>query len=346
MQALGRNSSIARDFETEWWVGNTRLIDISGRLLGAHIAHAGLIVFWAGAITLLDISNLIPNVPLPEQNLLLLPRLANLGWGIGADGIVVDTYPYFVIGILHLISSAVLGAGGLYHTIRGPESLKDTPNFNYEWNDPKSLGFILGQHLVILGLGALLFVLKAVKYGGLYDTSVGSVHTVNPNLFPPRIFGYLFGITPHGWDPRGIAAVDNLPDLVGGHVWIAIICIAGGAWHILVPPNSWAKKQFVYNGDGILSYSLAGVGLMAIISSFFLSNPMVYPVEIFGGDHTTFILIQLLLGVTFLGGHVWHNFLGQSKEERLNEESYFSAMIAGVVMIALVITSFAISVAS
>ena len=35
-----------------WYVGNARLINLSGRLLGAHIAHTGLIVFWAGAMML------------------------------------------------------------------------------------------------------------------------------------------------------------------------------------------------------------------------------------------------------------------------------------------------------
>lgn len=33
---------------TPWWSGNARLTDLSGRLLGAHVAHAGLIVLCVG----------------------------------------------------------------------------------------------------------------------------------------------------------------------------------------------------------------------------------------------------------------------------------------------------------
>ncbi|MFW6367896.1 MAG: hypothetical protein ACOCZG_01945 [Halothece sp.] len=90
-------------------------------------------------------------------------------------------YPYLAIGMLPLVASAVLAAGGLYHVFRGAAVLKDGSGlvafFHYDWDDPKKLSRILGAHLLFLGIGALLFVGKAMVWGGLYDPAIA-----NPRL--------------------------------------------------------------------------------------------------------------------------------------------------------------------
>ncbi|MEH2450180.1 chlorophyll a/b binding light-harvesting protein [Nostoc sp.] len=305
--------TLAEDTNLSWLVGNARLIDLSNQLLGAHIAHAGLIMFWAGAITISEVTRFIPSVPMYEQGLTLLPHLATLGWGVGAGGEVVDTYPYFVIGILHLVASAVLGAGGLFHVFRGPVILYSAggqaAKFHYEWNDPKQLGLILGHHLIILGLGAFLLVLKATIFGGIYDTNVENVRLIsNPNLNPVTIFGYLVGLKDGSWTPLGMASVDNLEDVIGGHIWVGFILIAGGAWHILVQPFTWVRRILpIQNGEEILSYSLLGLALMAWISAVFVAyNTTVYPREFYGYERLGFADIQFFLGVVAFLGYVWH----------------------------------------
>ncbi len=295
-----------------WLSGNARLIDLSGQLLGAHIAHAGLIMFWAGSITLLEVDRFLPNIPLNEQGLLLIPNLARLGWGVGASGEIVNLYPYFVIGILHLVASAVLGAGGLFHVFRGAANLKEASGratkFHYEWNNPQQLGFILGHHLIFLGAAALLFVGKAMFWGGIYDAVAGNVRLVSdPTLNPVTILGYLFGFSDGVWNPLGMAAVDNLEDIIGGHIWVGVACIAGGAWHIVKEPFGWGRNAFIYNGHAILSYSLAGVALMAFTSGYFVAfNDIAFPPELYGADLSQFSGVQFSLCGIFLGGHVWH----------------------------------------
>ncbi|MBO1047173.1 MAG: photosystem II reaction center protein CP43 [Dolichospermum sp. LBC05a] len=269
-----------------WWSGNARLINLSGKLLGAHVAHAGLIVFWAGAMTLFEVSHFVPEKPMYEQGLILLPHLATLGWGVGAGGEVFDTFPYFVVGVLHLISSAVLGFGGIYHAVRGPETLEEYSSFfGYDWKDKNKMTNIIGFHLIILGCGALLLVLKAMFFGGVYDTWApggGDVRVItNPTLNPAVIFGYLikapFG--GEGW----IISVDNMEDLIGGHIWIAFTCIAGGIWHIFTKPFAWARRALIWSGEAYLSYSIGALSLMGFIASIMVwYNNTAYPSEFFG----------------------------------------------------------------
>ncbi|MCL6436675.1 MAG: photosystem II reaction center protein CP43 [Leptolyngbyaceae cyanobacterium HOT.MB2.61] len=292
MVTLSSGSSFVagnRDLESSgfaWWAGNARLINLSGKLLGAHVAHAGLIVFWAGAMTLFEVAHFIPNKPMYEQGCILIPHLATLGWGVGPGGEVVDTFPYFVVGVLHLISSAVLGIGGIYHAVRGPETLEEYSSFfGYDWRDKNQMTNIIGYHLILLGCGALLLVAKAMAFGGLYDTWApggGDVRVItNPTLNPAVIFGYLlrspFG--GEGW----IVGVDNLEDVVGGHIWIGLICIAGGVWHILTKPFGWARRALIWSGEAYLSYSLGALSLMGLIASCYVwFNNTVYPSEFYG----------------------------------------------------------------
>ena len=299
--------------------GNARLIGLSNRLLGAHIAHAGLIMFWAGSITLSQAINYDPTLSLDEQGLSLIGNLARLGWGIGEGGQVLNLYPYFVVGMLHLVASAVLGAGGLFHVFGGPASLKDAngwaKKFHYEWNDPKQLTLILGHHLLFLGAAALAFVAKATQYGGIYDPAIGSVRLVTPNINPANIFGYLVGITPNGWDVWGMASVSNLEDIVGGHVWIGLLLIGGGIFHILV------KAPIIFpirlNGDAILSYSLGSLAFMAFVSWAFVShNTIAFPPELYGSTQLQGrAIVQFSLGLLFLGGHLWHAYRGIATDE-------------------------------
>lgn len=189
-------------------------------------------------------------------------------------------------GVLHLISSAVLGFGGIYHALLGPETLEESfPFFGYVWKDRNKMTTILGIHLILLGIGAFLLVFKALYFGGVYDTWApggGDVRKItNLTLSPSVIFGYLlkspFG--GEGW----IVSVDDLEDIIGGHVWLGSICILGGIWHILTKPFAWARRALVWSGEAYLSYSLGALAVFGFIACCFVwFNNTAYPSEFYG----------------------------------------------------------------
>ena len=287
MVTLSSNYISGRDQQSTgfaWWSGNARLIDLSGKLLGAHVAHAGLIVLWTGAMTLFEVSHFVPEKPLYEQGFILLPHLATLGWGVGPGGEIVDTFPYFVVGVLHLISSAVLGLGGVYHAVRGPETLEEYSSFfQQDWKDKDQMTNIIGYHLILLGIGALLLVFKATLFGGVYDTWApggGDVRVItNPTLDPAVIWGYVVG-APFGGD-GWIVGVNSMEDVIGGHIWIGLICISGGIWHILTKPFGWVRRAFIWSGEAYLSYSLGKVSFTDRKSTRLNSSHLVISYAVF-----------------------------------------------------------------
>jgi photosystem II CP43 chlorophyll apoprotein len=137
--------------------------------------------------------------------------------------------------------------------------------------------------------GALLLVAKAMYLGGVYDTWApggGDVRLITtPTLNPIVIFGYVFR-SPFGGD-GWVVSVNNMEDVVGGHVWIGVLCIVGGIWHIFTKPFAWARRAFVWSGEAYLSYSLAAISLwvsqlhytLGIIIQLILVNYMVQLVQ-------------------------------------------------------------------
>lgn len=319
MQSYG-NPNVTYD----WWAGNSGVAKRSGTFIAAHAAHAGLIMFWAGSFTLFELAKYDPSLPMGGQGLILLPHLASLGFGVGEGGVITDMQPYYATAVLHLVSSAVLAAAGIWHQFRAPEDLSQAQGrarkFHFSWDDPKKLGFILGHHLIFLGLGAIAFV-ELAKRVGIYDPAQQAVRTVQPNIDLGMVWGY----------QTNFIGISSLEDVIGGHAVLSFILLFGGVWHIIVPPYGFFRKVQTYSGEAILSYSLGGIALMGFVASYWCAaNTTVYPEVFYGAPLTLKFAFSpyfadtesLGLGVHsarawlanthfylaffFLQGHLWH----------------------------------------
>ena len=319
MQSYG-NPNVTYD----WWAGNSGVAKRSGTFIAAHTAHAGLIMFWAGSFTFFELAKYDPSLPMGGQGLILLPHLASLGFGVGEGGVITDMQPYYATAALHLVSSAVLAAAGIWHQFRAPEDLSQSEGqaqkFHFSWDDPKQLGLILGHHLIFLGLGAIAFVELAQRVG-IYDPAQQIVRTVQPNIDLGMVWGY----------QTNFISISSLEDVMGGHAVLSFILLVGGIWHIIVPPYGFFLKVQTYSGEAILSYSLGGIALMGFVASYWCAaNTTVYP-EVFYGSPLTLKFafspyfadtVNMGMGVHsarawlanahfylaffFLQGHLWH----------------------------------------
>ena len=265
-----------------WWAGNARLINRSNQLLGAHIAHAGLIMFWAGSILIFEISHLSLDRPIYEQGCILIPHLASLGFGVGSGGSIVSLQTFWIVGVAHLISSFILACGGIFHILFSPSIIKNK-FYAYQWSDQDQITNILGYHLGVLGVASSLLVIFSISHG-VYDTwSVGGgdIRNISPDFNLNKISRWLLR-SPFGGD-GWIVGVNSQEDVLGGHIWVSFLCFFGSLWHILTRPFPWARRSLVWSGEAYLSYSLASISLIGFIAAAYVwFNVTVYPSEFYG----------------------------------------------------------------
>jgi chlorophyll a/b binding light-harvesting protein PcbA len=311
-----------------WWAGNSGVTNRSGKFIAAHAAHTGLIAFWAGAFTLFELARFDPSVPMGHQPLIALPHLATLGIGFDETGTFIGGTTVTSIAIVHLILSMVYGAGGLLHSLLFPGDMQDSEvaqarKFKLEWDNPDNQTFILGHHLIFLGIANIQFV-EWARIHGIWDAAAGSIRQVEYNLNLSSIWSHQFDFL----------AINNLEDVMGGHAFLAFFMITGGAFHIAtkqVGEYTKFKGSGLLSAEAVLSWSLAGIGWMAIVAAFWCAtNTTVYPVDFFGevldlkfgispywvdtvdltnGAHTSrawLTNVHYYLGFFYIQGHLWH----------------------------------------
>ena len=130
-------------------------------------------------------------------------------------------------------------------------------------------------------------IYKGVYFGGLYDplsSGGGDVRVVKESLVSLNSYSvakYLvrapFGN--EGW----IININNLEDLLGGHLWVGVILLVGGIFHVNSIPFQVFIRSFTWSGEAYLSYSLSAISIMKFtIAVFSWYNNSVYPSEFFG----------------------------------------------------------------
>ena len=317
------------DITYGWWAGNAGVTNKSGKFIAAHIAHTGLIAFAAGGSTLWELARYNPEIPMGHQSSIFLAHLASIGIGFDEAGAWTGA-GVASIAVVHLVLSMVYGAGGLLHSVLFVGDMQDSEvpqarKFKLEWDNPDNQTFILGHHLLFFGVAIIVFV-EWARIHGIYDPALGAVRKVEYNLNLTNIWNHQFDFL----------AIDSLEDVLGGHAFLAFLEITGGAFHIAtkqVGEYTEFKGKNILSAEAILSFSLSGIGWMAIIAAFWCAtNTTVYPEAWYGetlalkfgispywidtadmtgvvSGHTSrawLANVHYYLGFFFIQGHLWH----------------------------------------
>jgi chlorophyll a/b binding light-harvesting protein len=262
-----------------------------------------------------------------HQSSIFLAHLASIGIGFDEAGAWTGA-GVASIAIVHLVLSMVYGAGGLLHSVLFVGDMQDSEvpqarKFKLEWDNPDNQTFILGHHLLFFGIANIWFV-EWARVHGIYDPAIDAVRQVNYNLDLTQIWNHQFDFL----------AIDNLEDVMGGHAFLAFFEIGGGAFHIAtkqIGEYTKFKGSGLLSAEAVLSWSLAGIGWMAIVAAFWCAtNTTVYPEAFFGetlalkfgispfwvdtadlpnGVHTSrawLVNVHYYLGFFYIQGHLWH----------------------------------------
>ena len=84
------------DTTYDWYAGNSGVVGRSGKFIAAH---AGLMMFWAGAFGLFELARYDASIPMGAQKAIVLPHLAGIGIGGIENGVSMPPIPLSLIHI-------------------------------------------------------------------------------------------------------------------------------------------------------------------------------------------------------------------------------------------------------
>ncbi|NER84673.1 MAG: hypothetical protein F6K42_35175 [Leptolyngbya sp. SIO1D8] len=113
-------------------------------------------------------------------------------------------------------------------------------------------------------------------------------------------------------------------------VWVGILCIGGGIFHIFSKPLAWAKQRLIWSGEAYLSYSLGALAIAGFSVAVFVSvNEVAYPSVFYGpvgGSGESLRAVHATLGFLALLGHLWHAYRAINSSVSTEYGTFFDFM--------------------